>query len=66
MINDFHHRVNPFGGTMGEIIDATPPELISKVFLEHKMFKTWYHGRSVLIGDSCHKVKKKKKENVRP
>ncbi|KAG0043519.1 hypothetical protein BGZ83_011326, partial [Gryganskiella cystojenkinii] len=56
MIDEFHHRVNPFGGKMGDMIDATPSELISKVFLEHKMFKTWYHGRSVLIGDSCHKM----------
>ena len=56
MISEFHGRVNPFGGIMGDFIDATPPELISKVFLEHKMFKTWYHGRSVLIGDACHKM----------
>ncbi|GJJ74071.1 hypothetical protein EMPS_06429 [Entomortierella parvispora] len=56
MIKEFHSRPNPFGGTMGDFIDATPPELISKVFLEHKMFKTWYHGRSVLIGDACHKM----------
>lgn len=51
MITEFHDRVNPFGGTIGDFMDATPPELISKVFLEHKMFKTWYHGRSVLLGD---------------
>lgn len=36
---------------MGEIMDDTPKELISKVFLEEKVFKTWYHGRTVLIGD---------------
>ncbi|KAF9203228.1 hypothetical protein BGZ49_006648 [Haplosporangium sp. Z 27] len=46
----------PLGGTMGEIFDATPKELISKVFLEEKLFKTWHHGRIVLIGDACHKV----------
>ncbi|KAF9434690.1 hypothetical protein BGZ76_007605 [Entomortierella beljakovae] len=45
----------PLGGTMGEIFDATPKELISKVLLEEKMFKTWYNGRSVLLGDACHK-----------
>ncbi|KAF9111272.1 hypothetical protein BGX27_005164 [Mortierella sp. AM989] len=44
----------PWGGTMGEIIDITPKELISKVFLEEKLFKTWYHGRTVLVGDACH------------
>ena len=36
---------------MGDLIDATPPELISKVFLEYKLFKTWFYRRSVLIGD---------------
>ena len=51
MIDEFRNRINPFGGAMGDFIDATPPELISKVSLEHKMFKTWYHGRTVLIGD---------------
>ncbi|KAF9093046.1 hypothetical protein BGX27_001680, partial [Mortierella sp. AM989] len=28
---------------------------ISKIFLEEKMFKTWYHGKTVLLGDACHK-----------
>ncbi|KAG0000623.1 hypothetical protein BGZ79_005722 [Entomortierella chlamydospora] len=45
----------PVGGTMGELFDATPKELISKVFIEEKMFKTCYYGRSVLIGDAWHK-----------
>ncbi|KAG0048624.1 hypothetical protein BGZ83_006443 [Gryganskiella cystojenkinii] len=58
MINEFYDLKNPYGikgqeGKMGDFIDATPPELISKVFLEHKMFKTWYHGRVVLIGDGA-------------
>ncbi|KAF9101513.1 hypothetical protein BGX29_005525 [Mortierella sp. GBA35] len=43
-------------GTVGEIIDATPNDRISKVMLESKLFKTWYHERTVLIGDACHKV----------
>ncbi|KAF9992594.1 hypothetical protein BGZ79_002880 [Entomortierella chlamydospora] len=45
----------PVGGTMGELFDATPKELISKVFIEEKMFKTCYYSRSVLIGDAWHK-----------
>ncbi|KAF9359794.1 hypothetical protein BGX26_011453, partial [Mortierella sp. AD094] len=44
------------GGTMKELFEATPRHLISRVFLEEKVFKTWYHGRSVLIGDACHKM----------
>jgi len=51
MIDQFKDRPNPFSGTMNDFIEATPPELISKVFLEHKLFKTWHHGRTVLIGD---------------
>ena len=41
---------------LGELIDQTRPELISKVFLEEKLFETWHHGRTVLIGDACHKM----------
>ncbi|KAF9978204.1 hypothetical protein BGZ73_003385 [Actinomortierella ambigua] len=43
-------------GTVGRLLDATPVELISKVMLEEKFFKSWYSGRSVLIGDACHKL----------
>ncbi|KAF9351163.1 hypothetical protein BGX26_010774, partial [Mortierella sp. AD094] len=45
----------PVGGTMGELFDATPKHLISKVLIEEKMFKTCYNSRSVLIGDAWHK-----------
>ena len=45
----------PIGGgklaTIGDLIDLTPTDLISKVVLEEKVFKTWYSGRTVLIGD---------------
>ncbi|GJJ77245.1 hypothetical protein EMPS_09604 [Entomortierella parvispora] len=55
MIDQFKDLPNPFGGKMSDFIDATPSELVSKVFLEHKLFKTWHYGRTVLIGDACHK-----------
>ncbi|KAK3816927.1 MAG: hypothetical protein JOS17DRAFT_758583 [Linnemannia elongata] len=42
--------------TMGDLYDLTPKELISKVMLEEKVFKTWHHGRYVLMGDACHKL----------
>ncbi|KAF9146994.1 hypothetical protein BG015_011424 [Linnemannia schmuckeri] len=42
--------------TMGDIYDLTPKDLISKVMLEEKVFKTWHHGRTVLLGDACHKL----------
>ncbi|KAF9557714.1 hypothetical protein EC968_007508 [Mortierella alpina] len=50
-----HHKV-PFGGTLRDLIDATPKNLISKVFLEEKCFETWHYGRTVLLGDACHKM----------
>ncbi|KAF9994714.1 hypothetical protein BGZ79_000497 [Entomortierella chlamydospora] len=43
-------------GTLGDLIQATPKELISKVYLEEKLFETWNHDRIALIGDACHKM----------
>ncbi|KAI7831751.1 hypothetical protein BC939DRAFT_498721 [Gamsiella multidivaricata] len=39
--------------TIGDLIENSP--LISKVMLEEKVFETWYHGRTVLMGDAAHK-----------
>jgi hypothetical protein len=41
----------PYGGSVMDIIEATPKGLVSKVLLEEKMYHTWYHGRIVLVGD---------------
>ncbi|KAF9114617.1 hypothetical protein BGX27_010282 [Mortierella sp. AM989] len=46
----------PINGTLGDLIDATKADSISKVKLEEKVFTTWYHKRAVLIGDACHKM----------
>ncbi|KAK3841745.1 MAG: hypothetical protein J3R72DRAFT_475402 [Linnemannia gamsii] len=54
--NDWREFKTDLGGSMGDLIDATPKESISKVMLEEKLFDTWYHNRTVLIGDSCHKM----------
>ena len=51
MIKEFHHLPIPYGGIMGDLIDLTPTDMISKVYLEHKMFETWFYKRTVLIGD---------------
>ncbi|KAI7817028.1 hypothetical protein BC939DRAFT_467185 [Gamsiella multidivaricata] len=56
MLKEFYEEPCPWGGKMGDVFDATPKDLISKVFLEEKLFKTWYHSRTVLIGDACHKM----------
>ncbi|KAF9381251.1 hypothetical protein CPB97_007867 [Podila verticillata] len=42
--------------TLGDYIDKTPADLISKVMLEEIVFNTWYGGRTVLLGDACHKM----------
>lgn len=52
MIKEVRNFLIPFGNkTLGDLIDATPQDNISKVFLEDKLFETWNHGRTVLIGD---------------
>ena len=38
-----------------DLFDFTPRELISKVVIEEKVFDTWFGGRTVLLGDACHK-----------
>ena len=51
ILNEFHDLPCPYGGTIGDLTDATPVEEISKIYLEDKIFTTWFHGRSVLLGD---------------
>ncbi|KAG0373979.1 hypothetical protein BGX24_010988 [Mortierella sp. AD032] len=41
--------------TIGDLINWTSKDVISKVMLEEKVFDTWYDCRTVLIGDACHK-----------
>ncbi|KAF8955866.1 hypothetical protein BGZ46_002523 [Entomortierella lignicola] len=56
MLKDFEDMLCPWGRPIKEVFDATPKDLMSKVFLEEKLFTTWYHGRTVLLGDACHKM----------
>ncbi|KAG0203749.1 hypothetical protein BGX33_008919 [Mortierella sp. NVP41] len=35
---------------------ARPRQYIFEVMLEEKVFETWYYGRTVFIGDACHKL----------
>ncbi|KAF9151499.1 hypothetical protein BG015_006598 [Linnemannia schmuckeri] len=39
--------------TLGDLYDRTSKDFISKVMLEEKVFKTWHHGRTVLLGDGA-------------
>ncbi|KAG0366221.1 hypothetical protein BGZ54_005655 [Gamsiella multidivaricata] len=47
-----HHKL-AIMGELGDLFDNTPKEAISKVVLEEKVFETWKHGRTVLIGDGA-------------
>ncbi|KAF9352022.1 hypothetical protein BGX26_010081 [Mortierella sp. AD094] len=42
--------------TIGDLISSTDNENVTKVLLEEKLYTTWYHRRTVLIGDACHKM----------
>ncbi|KAF9363922.1 hypothetical protein BGX34_003014 [Mortierella sp. NVP85] len=42
--------------TLGDLIRATLPSRLSIVLIEEKLFETWYHGRTVMIGDAIHKM----------
>ncbi|KAF9370188.1 hypothetical protein CPC16_003879, partial [Podila verticillata] len=47
------YNFNTPHGKLGEFIDQTPSDRISRVFLEDKLFETWHHRRTVLIGDGA-------------
>ncbi|KAG0231043.1 hypothetical protein BGX31_005655 [Mortierella sp. GBA43] len=53
MCKEYEDMPCPWGGTMGDVMNDTPRERISKVFLEEKIFKTWYDGKTVLLGDGA-------------
>ncbi|KAF9386806.1 hypothetical protein CPC16_007370 [Podila verticillata] len=56
MIDELYNFPTIHGGKLGDLIDATDKDNISKVYIEEKMFQTWNYGRTVLIGDAAHKM----------
>ncbi|KAG0243115.1 hypothetical protein BGW41_002977 [Actinomortierella wolfii] len=44
----------PIVGTIGQLFEHS--KSISRIMLEDRFYETWWHGRTVLIGDACHKV----------
>ncbi|KAG0029857.1 hypothetical protein BGZ81_003347 [Podila clonocystis] len=42
--------------TLGDYIDRTPTNMLAKLHWEERLYFTWYGGRTVLIGDACHKM----------
>ncbi|KAF9136097.1 hypothetical protein BGW39_006893 [Mortierella sp. 14UC] len=56
MVEKCRHCPIVFGGkgaVLGDILDVTPKDVMSKVMLEEKLFETWYNGNIVLIGDGA-------------
>ncbi|KAG0048871.1 hypothetical protein BGZ89_004426 [Linnemannia elongata] len=49
-------QTSPFGGTFGDIIDLTSRKMVTMCVVEEKFYHTWHFGRTILIGDSCHKL----------
>ncbi|KAF9990257.1 hypothetical protein BGZ75_002891 [Mortierella antarctica] len=55
LINEIRNFKTPYGD-LGRLISATDEGRISRVYLEDKLFETWHHSRTVLIGDAAHKL----------
>lgn len=51
MLDEIYNFPIKNGGVLGDLIDATDKDLISKVYIEEKLFQTWNHGRIALMGD---------------
>ncbi|KAG0320052.1 hypothetical protein BGZ99_004703 [Dissophora globulifera] len=49
---DVHCAIGP--GTVRDFIKHTPKQSVQMIDQEERVWKTWYHGRMVLIGDACH------------
>ncbi|KAG0001419.1 hypothetical protein BGZ65_003507 [Modicella reniformis] len=45
----------PFGGSMKDIFDQSPPHLMSRILVQEMIFDKWCGGRTVLLGNACHK-----------
>ncbi|KAI9231894.1 MAG: hypothetical protein BYD32DRAFT_466740 [Podila humilis] len=55
-INEVRDFPIKHGGILGDLIDATPNDMISKVYIEEKLHETWHYCRTALIGDAAHKM----------
>ncbi|KAG0363643.1 hypothetical protein BG005_009061 [Podila minutissima] len=53
MIKEVYNFPVKQGGVLGDLIDATDKDMISRVYIEEKLFRTWTHGRTALIGDGA-------------
>ncbi|KAG0020492.1 hypothetical protein BGZ81_009313 [Podila clonocystis] len=53
MLDEIYNFPIRNGGILGDLIEATDKDLISKVYVEEKLFQTWNHGRIALMGDGA-------------
>ncbi|KAF9427723.1 hypothetical protein BGZ94_004325 [Podila epigama] len=42
--------------TLGDYIEKTSKNSVTKIALGDRVFDSWYHGRTVLLGDACHRI----------
>lgn len=54
-LRDVPNPLSTRQGRFGDLLDKTDADKISKVTLEQGVFRRWFHGRTVLIGDAAHK-----------
>ncbi|KAF9912283.1 hypothetical protein EC991_000175 [Linnemannia zychae] len=54
-LRDVPNPLSKFQGRFGDLLDKTDPEKITRVTLEQGVFRRWFHGRTVLLGDAAHK-----------
>ncbi|KAF9117196.1 hypothetical protein BGX27_000045 [Mortierella sp. AM989] len=54
--DSIREQPTPFGCTLGDIIEVTSKKMISTVVVEEKFYHIWHLGRTVLMGDACHKL----------
>ncbi|KAG0207238.1 hypothetical protein BGX33_006934 [Mortierella sp. NVP41] len=54
-LRDTPNPLSKHHGRFGDLLDKTETNKISSVNLEQGVCRRWFHGRTVLIGDACHK-----------
>ncbi|KAG0027284.1 hypothetical protein BGZ82_009046 [Podila clonocystis] len=53
MIDEISSFPIKLGGVLGDLVEATDKDRISRVYIEEKIFQTWNYGRTALIGDGA-------------
>jgi len=52
LLSDEYQQLKlPIGGLFQDLMNATPPQTVTRAVSEEFLCETWHHGRTVLIGD---------------